>query len=80
MSKEGIAIYPNPTSEVINLRFSQNEVSQVFIYDCTGKTVYKNKQINNNELTIDLSTFKSGMYFVKIQKDKSILSTKIVKF
>lgn len=80
LSKEGIAIYPNPTSEVINLRFSQNEVSQVFIYDCTGKTVYKNKQINNNELTIDLSTFKSGMYFVKIQKDKSILSTKIVKF
>ncbi len=80
LSKESIAMYPNPTSGVLNLKLKNNNVSQVFIYDSTGKIIYKRQfPIENNQLQIDLSNFNNGMYFIKIQEENRILSTKIVK-
>jgi len=80
LSKESISIYPNPTNGVLNLKLTNNNTSQVFIYDVTGKVIYKRQfPIERNQLQIDISSFKNGMYFMKIQEGNSILSTKIVK-
>jgi len=80
LSKESIAIYPNPTSGVLNLKLTNNNTAQVFIYDVIGKVIYKHQfLIENNQLQIDMSSFNNGMYFVKIQEGNKILSTKIMK-
>ena len=74
----GISIYPNPTNGVVNFEFVKNNIQKIVISDITGKTLIKKTNIQQNE-TIDLSSFESGIYIIKIQTDKEIFTTKIVK-
>ena len=78
LQQNGILIYPNPTNGIINLEFANNNVQQIKISDLTGKTIIEKVNIQQNE-TIDLSSFESGIYIIKIQTDKEIITTKIVK-
>lgn len=82
ISKLSIDISPNPTDGIINLKLDNNiaVVSQVFVYDITGKTVY-NKQFltGDNQLRIDLSDFEKGIYILKVQSGDKVSATKIVK-
>ena len=75
---EAISIYPNPTNGIINLEFADNNVQQIKISDLTGKTIIEKVNIQQNE-TIDLSSYESGIYIIKIQTDNKIFTTKIMK-
>ena len=74
----GISIYPNPTNGIINIEFADNNIQQIIISDITGKTIAEKNNIQQNK-TIDLSNFESGIYIIKIQTDNEIFTTKIVK-
>jgi len=56
-----IALYPNPTSDVIHINTPGNEV--VTIYDMLGKVVYSGVSEGSN--TIDFVPLTSGVYVVK---------------
>ena len=80
ISKSEIHIYPNPTKGIINLKFSNDNSVQVFIYDIAGRIIYNNQLLmHNNQLQIDLSSFKNGIYIIKIQSDNNLYTTRIVK-
>jgi len=79
-------VYPNPASGIVNLKFSGVLiVSDVHIYDVTGKLVKLVKIFNENISTssttqIDISSLQSGVYFVKlIGEEKDITKKLIVK-
>ena len=76
----GISIYPNPTTNIINLSVSNSkEIIKAFkISDVNGKTILERTNIQQNEI-IDLSFVKSGIYFINIQTAKEIFTTKILK-
>ncbi len=76
--QEFFKIYPNPTNGLINIEFADNEIQQIKISDLTGKTIIEKTNIQQNE-TIDLSSFASGIYIIKIRKNNEIFTTKIVK-
>jgi len=57
-----ISIYPNPTSNVINIQINKTNNFSIKIYDVVGKQI----SIYKNQKTIDLSDFRSGIYLVKI--------------
>ena len=78
LQQNGILIYPNPTNGILNFDFTDNNVQQIKISDLTGKTIIEKTEINQNEM-IDLSSFESGIYIIKIQTDNEIFTTKIVK-
>ncbi|OQX79534.1 MAG: hypothetical protein B6D64_04680 [Bacteroidetes bacterium 4484_276] len=55
-------ISPNPTTGKINLEFAEDNIQQIRISDLTGKTIIEKSEIQQNQ-TIDLSGFESGVYF-----------------
>ncbi len=73
-----ISIFPNPTSGILHLEFAGNNIQKIVISDIAGKQLIEKSEIQQNE-TIDLSGFESGMYILSIQTDKEMFSTKIVK-
>ena len=73
-----ITVFPNPTTSVINFKFARNNIQKLIITDITGKQIIEKTEIQQNE-TIDLSSFESGIYIIKIQMDKQTFTTKIVK-
>ncbi|WP_179319865.1 T9SS type A sorting domain-containing protein [Winogradskyella helgolandensis] len=78
-------IYPNPASGIVNVKISGTlNVSDINIYDVTGKLI-KNSKVSNENLSyttttqIGISTLQSGVYFVKlIDKDRVITKKLIV--
>lgn len=68
-----IKIYPNPTKDVINISNIQNiDLKTIEVYNILGSLVL---QVNikdlsfNDNLQLDLSDFKKGVYFTKIIAD-----------
>jgi hypothetical protein len=77
-------IYPNPTSDVINLEINTSrQISNVSyeVYDIIGNLIL-NKKLGNiggfhNEV-IDITSFVKGVYLVKISSDDSTITKRIV--
>lgn len=77
-----VAVYPNPTENQVTVRIQNgtSEKLQYCIYDLTGKSLDKGR-IENDTQTFDLSSYKSGMYLLKIQdkKGETLSTTRIIK-
>lgn len=57
-----ISIYPNPTSDFINIKTNEITNFTIQIYDVVGKQIGNYK----NQNAIDISNLTSGMYLIKI--------------
>ncbi|MFV0268980.1 MAG: T9SS type A sorting domain-containing protein [Draconibacterium sp.] len=58
-------VYPNPAHDKINI-VAETSISTVRIYNFTGKMV-KAMYISGNTVSMDVSAFASGVYFVDVQ-------------
>jgi hypothetical protein len=75
------ALYPNPTTGMINIRWNQPANNVSFnITDVTGREVYKTNitSAGQGDTKIDLSDISSGIYFYTIQIGESRHSGKIL--
>ena len=50
------------------------QVDQLIINSCSG-TLHSKYAITGNKMSVDVSTFSSGIYFVSLVKDSKILTT-----
>jgi hypothetical protein len=73
----GISLYPNPTSAIINFSLKNMEGTPVRIIDVNGRTVLKTSISSNNNINIE--TLTNGVYFVQLQIENKDLSYKFVK-
>lgn len=71
-------IYPNPTKGNTTLIYDISEKSDIYIYDVSGKSIYKNMLNNNGLSTVSLptNTLNEGVYFVVISNNKNIFVRK----
>lgn len=69
-----IAIYPNPTTNFINLNTNE-KITSISIYNIEGQTIIN----NNNSKRIDISNFPNGIYFVSFLIDNQTITKKIIK-
>ncbi len=79
-----VSIYPNPTSGklIINASELTNTIKSYFLTDIYGKMVLqKNFDVNNNNIfEIDLSKYKTGIYFMRLDtENQGIIFRKIIK-
>lgn len=72
--KNNVLVYPNPVKDVLNL--SLNDVSRVEIYDLLGKIILSNVHPDS---IIDVSSFKQGVYIVKIFTNNDCYTEKFIK-
>ncbi len=69
-------VYPNPASSVINVFSKNQELSSIVIYDILGERLYSNNTINSEQVTIDITEYSEGMYFLTINNNAT---KKIIK-
>lgn len=67
-------IVPNPASDDISITLNREEIQQITIFDIQGREVYNVNQIDSKTNNIAVSSWKSGVYLVKV-KTTSGLST-----
>jgi len=63
---DGVKIFPNPVSDFVTLLFHNNRNMKIILYDILGKEIFANYISNKNSVNINLSSFHSGTYFLKI--------------
>jgi hypothetical protein len=80
-----VNIFPNPSSQYVNLKFKLNKTSnmQISILDMKGATVFfmdeKNLISGEHSIPIDISNFESGNYILKLKSDGMTLSKRMQK-
>jgi hypothetical protein len=78
-----INIFPNPISNILNIRISDIELKQPIlqITDILGKVVLEKSLDNQNQFSLNLpSTMATGIYFVSIMNNKQVIfSEKVLK-
>jgi hypothetical protein len=75
---DAISIYPNPVANSLNFAVSNSIVlSDVSIYDVTGKQVLSSKDLSSN--SIDVSRLQSGVYFAKFASEDKTVTKKFIK-
>ncbi len=77
LSQQQLNIYPNPTTDIINISLPQNTtVKTVEIYNLSGEKMHSQNNVNS----ISLSTFEKGIYILKIVDENNNTTTQqIVK-
>jgi len=65
-------VYPNPTNGFFIVSFgSFSKYKEVTIYSRDGRVIKSNKVENSSEMTIDLTSYPEGLYFIKITDNNS---------
>lgn len=72
-----ISLYPNPTSSLVNIK-AENTIKSTELYDVQGRLIQINKE-DSNEVVLDISTYNSGIYFIKVTTDFGSQIKKLVK-
>ena len=70
-----VSIYPNPTSDVLNISTNSNDLSELTVKDITGKIVLK--QNFNNKITINTENYSKGIYLIDVKNNLGTVSEKI---
>ena len=72
-------IYPNPAKDRLIIK-SNGNVKEINIYDIVGINIYNEKiSVDRCPLTVDLNTFNSGIYFIRINTDKGEFIKQFIK-
>jgi hypothetical protein len=74
LSENFVEIYPNPSSNILNIS-SSNLCDEVYVYDVYGKLILFEKTEPKDNLVLDISELKKGLYTILVKSsvaDKSL--------
>ena len=75
-SANDINIYPNPTNGLVNVKVE--DMTRISVVNTMGQVVY-DKDVDNENETIDMTQYESGVYMLKITTENGIAVKKIMK-
>ncbi len=70
---EEVVLYPNPSRGIININHSQ--VTNLEVYNTIGQLLLKEE----NTSVVNLSAFRSGLYFIKVKTADFETTIKVIK-
>ncbi|MEC4004363.1 T9SS type A sorting domain-containing protein [Flavobacterium sp. SUN052] len=74
-----IELFPNPASDILNIANSNNEtINLIAIYSINGSLIKEIKPTGSLQ-SIAVSDLQSGIYFVKLEINDSVLNYKFIK-
>ena len=79
--KEQLKVYPNPTMGELTITNYELQVTNVDVFDITGRKQKAESRRHNDEseIVLDISHLKAGIYLVKIFTDQGEIVKKIIK-
>jgi hypothetical protein len=78
-STMGMKLYPVPASNELNVAWNGNEIAQYQIYDVTGREVYTGVLQGTMTNTIDVSSWNSGAYIVRLTANGKTETKNLIK-
>lgn len=72
-----VSIFPNPATTQFMIQ-SDYKINSVEIYDVAGRLIQVSK-LNSNQSSQNISQLPKGMYILKIQTEKGLVSYKLIK-
>ena len=78
---EGISIYPNPTSSIINIDLGElaPEKTSIIITNLFGQKLFEKSICTNNIENIHIPNLSNGTYFVKIVNMDKLFTSSFIK-
>jgi len=72
------SIFPNPANHVVSIEsnISQGELVTLSMFDVTGKLMIQNKF--KDKLQLDINSFESGIYVIRIQSNSEVFTQQLV--
>ena len=78
--EKDIYFYPNPTNNSFKIVLENNmSMDKIMIYDVQGRVVYQKDLYQSNQEQVDINYLEAGVYHVKIETNKGVLSKKVIK-
>lgn len=79
---DNISVYPNPSNGIVSVMVGLNKSSTVklTVYNGMGQLVRVSEMESGNggKADFDLSAYKNGVYFVKIETESSVVTKRVV--
>jgi subtilisin family serine protease len=73
---ENLQIYPNPSAGVFNVALGEINASNIIVIDAVGRVI-RTFQVDNSDMTMDLSDLNSGLYSLVIRSEEGLFIRKI---
>ena len=71
-----VRVYPNPVIDVLHIQLPENN-NRFMMYDIVGNKVFD--QFIPADYKLDMSNFKTGIYFLKAENAKGTMNGKVIK-
>jgi hypothetical protein len=75
--EDSLKLFPNPTNQFITIQYGN--MNKISVLDLHGRTLRVENINNKNEYILDLNTFSSGVYFLKMETESKTFLKKITK-
>ena len=69
-----LSVYPNPVVNTLYIKSNEN-IRQIEVMDLLGSVIAKENGVDN----IDMSSYKTGIYLLRIHTEKGTVTKKVVK-
>lgn len=73
---EGLSMYPNPTVNEFNIVSERVSITDVAIFDISGKRLINQTNLDTSAQKVDISNLSAGIYFVQIN---NLVTRRIIK-
>ena len=76
LPQQCIKIYPNPTSDLLNITYETNEpIIEILVSDISGRVIQMQKtSFINSTGAINIASLANGLYFLQLKSDERVVA------
>lgn len=75
-----VTLYPNPGNCVLNIKSEKSGIINVVVYDAIGNMIIHHEKNSDQQVVLDMSGLKNGVYVIKSQLNNSgIVYSRFIK-
>ncbi len=81
LSEDDVLVYPNPVSDYMNIFIPEDKMSDHIsarILDQTGRLIRSFDYGSASEISMDMTTYMNGVYFLQVIKDNKVITKRFV--
>ena len=76
-NNSNVSLFPNPATDLVTFTAESTNISEVQIFDLTGKLIYSSLP-TNNRLDVHTSAFAAGTYIVKVFTENELVTRRLI--
>lgn len=76
---DNLIVYPNPSSDFVSINLKKDLINQIELINNLGQLIHLETNIQKENLVLDLNSYTSGVYFLKMTNEhKEVIYKRIV--